>query len=78
MYEKNIINLNQAMKVCAFQNWFHDFEKISISSTFIKIPADVVNYLLDEIIILPKECTLSYSSSDGWNDEDTEDSEVLV
>uniref|UniRef100_A0A1L8DDE0 Uncharacterized protein n=1 Tax=Nyssomyia neivai TaxID=330878 RepID=A0A1L8DDE0_9DIPT len=41
---------------CSFSNWYDKFEKITIKSFLIPIPNHVLDYLRDDIIILPKEC----------------------
>jgi len=61
-----------------FNNWYKSFAKISIKSICIQIPDEVKRYLLDEIIILPKECMTSEQQNqvhEGYEDEDTENSE---
>lgn len=80
MHERSAIaKANRELSVCSFQNWYSSFSKISIRSLCIKIPDDVKQYLLDEIIILPKECMTSEELNqvhEGYEDEDTESSEV--
>ena len=46
-------------KACIFTNWYEDFGKISIRSVALKIPDDVLEYLRNELLILPKECNQS-------------------
>lgn len=69
------------LNACSFHRWYQNYEKISIESTCIQIPANVLRYLLDEIIILPKECTPENElnvTHEGYEDEDTEDVEVCL
>lgn len=54
------------------------FQKIMPDSICIPLSDKIVNYLLDEIIILPKECYASDSGVDKENDEDDSDDEDAV
>lgn len=79
--ESEIQQCWRELNACSFQRWYHNYEKISIESTCLKIPANVVRYLLDEIIILPKECTPENElnvTHEGYEDEDTENVEVCL
>lgn len=65
------------LRACAYTNWCKKFRKITFDSVCIPLPDEIVKYLLDEIIILPKEC---YSNDDAKafgneneNDANTED-----
>lgn len=82
MHERSAIaKANSELGVCSFQNWYKSFAKISIKSICIKIPDEVRRYLLDEIIILPKECMSTEQLNEvheGYEDEDTEDTEVRL
>ncbi|XP_031638096.1 cell division cycle protein 123 homolog, partial [Contarinia nasturtii] len=49
------------LRACAYTNWYKKFRKITFESICIPLPKEIVQYLLDEIIILPKEC---YSNDD--------------
>lgn len=57
MHEKNQ-ELKECidLRACSFVNWYNKFHKITLQSVCVPLPDDIVNYLLDEIIILPKEC----------------------
>lgn len=80
MHERSAIaRANSELSACSFNNWYKSFSKISIKSICIKIPDEVKRYLLDEIIILPKECMTTEQQNQvhvGYEDEDTENSEV--
>lgn len=80
MHERSAIaKASSELSICSFQNWYKSFSKISIKSICIKIPDEVKRYLLDEIIILPKECMTTEQQNqvhEGYEDEDTENSEV--
>lgn len=82
MHERSAIaKTGSDLGACSFQNWYKSFAKISIKSICIKIPDEVKHYLLDEIIILPKECMSSDQLNqvhEGYEDEDTENSEVCL
>lgn len=79
------------LRACSYVNWYHKFHKISLQSVCVPLPDDIVNYLLDEIIVLPKECyareqsasvaaSLSYSgvpSSFDAGDDDSTGTEVI-
>jgi hypothetical protein len=65
------------LKECSFVNWHQQFEKLSYDAEIVKIPADVLEYLNDEIIILPKEChNFDDDPSSGFDDADTEEVEI--
>lgn len=77
--------VQRELSACSYTNWYKDYEKVSIESTVLPIPANVLQYLLDEIIILPKECTppapligggQQIESNAGYEDEDTEETEA--
>lgn len=57
MHEKNQ-ELKECidLRACSFVNWYNKFHKVALQSVCVPLPDDIVNYLLDEIIILPKEC----------------------
>lgn len=57
------------LRTCAYFNWCEKFSKITVKFDIIPIPKDVVEYLKDEIIILPKECyKLDEEAEDEGND----------
>ena len=79
MHDLEELDMLMKYQSCSFQTWYNEFEKISIPSTAIKVPINVVDYLLDEIIILPKECMQADASTLGYEDDDTEEAnEVIV
>lgn len=83
MHEKNAqlkesIDLNE----CSYINWHKTFDKITPRSICVPLPSDILDYLLDEMIILPKECyekqqntveastsSKTFDSSDDGNDD---------
>lgn len=80
------------LRECSYVNWYKKFHKIALRSVCIPLPEEIVNYLLDEIIILPKECYarqrttsdagISHSGEpsvfDGNNDDDGDSTETEV
>lgn len=67
---------------CSYHSWYEDFRKNCIKSIVLPIPRDVLNYLKQDLFVLPVECTPaggSSSSSDyvgektDFDDDDTED-----
>lgn len=64
---------------CSYQNWYEQFSTITLKSVFVPIPQTIIDYLLDEIIILPKEC---YGENDQsfctGNNATVEDDELNV
>lgn len=90
MYEKNQqIKECIDLRACSYVNWYDKFHKISLQSVCVPLSDEIVNYLLDEIIILPKECyartqstsvvVTGYSgapSSFGAGDDDSTGTEV--
>lgn len=68
------------LRACSYSSWYKNFQKISLDSICIPLSDKIVSYLLDEIIILPKEC---YPNDDDEKEEnkedgDDEDEEVVV
>lgn len=73
MLERNSEKKNcDDLRACAFNNWSEKFSKISIESITIPIPNDIVKYLKDEIIILPKEC-YDNEPENNYDEEDDND-----
>lgn len=71
-----MLDKSRAKQICSFDRWYSDFKKISIKSHCIDIPPDVLQYLRDDIIVLPKECQTRVAPShlgDDFQDEDTEE-----
>uniref|UniRef100_A0A336LZQ5 CSON005131 protein n=1 Tax=Culicoides sonorensis TaxID=179676 RepID=A0A336LZQ5_CULSO len=68
------------LKNFSFPEWYKDFKKISIRSHIVQIPENVLEYLRDEMIVLPKECQENENSTknigDDYLDEDTEETET--
>lgn len=61
------------LQACAYPNWCTQFTKITLKSVCIPLPEQIVKYLLDEIIILPKECyndDIEETGDDANDDED--------
>ena len=48
---------------CSYHNWHEDYKKHCIKSHCLPIPDDVLNYLKQDLFVLPKECKVSSSSS---------------
>lgn len=65
MQEKTFNEYEQLM-ACSFVNWHRIFDKIAFESVVVEIPEHIVQYLLEEMIILPAECQ---QSPDGIEDE---------
>lgn len=65
----------QPLTACAHTAWYPQFEKISIRSLALAIPRDVQQYLLDDPIILPRECDsrLEASTTEPFSDDDSVD-----
>lgn len=60
------------LRACAYTNWYKKFRKITFDSVCISLSDVLIKYLLDEIIILPKEC---YNNTDEVNNDDDDDDE---
>lgn len=75
------------LRSCSFASWYAKFAKITFKSIRIPIPANVLEYILDDVFVLPKECNATSTadaarsceagSSDN-KDWDSEDSEIEV
>lgn len=75
MLERNsVMQKCDDLRACAYYNWFEDFSKITIKSVIIPIPTEIVEYLKDEIIILPKEC---YDNETAETQDQHEDDDAL-
>lgn len=70
---------------CSYQNWIEAFRKNAIKSFVLPIPSEVLNYLKQDLFVLPKECNPTAGSSSAtqfvgekidFDDEDTEDIET--
>lgn len=80
-------NIELEQVACMLVNWYDQFKKNTIKSYIIPIPEDVIIYLRQDLVILPKECSNTTSSTDTktkhfnsyddqFSDED-EDDEIL-
>lgn len=58
------------LRACSYSNWYKKFQKITPDSISIPLSDTIVSYLLDEIIILPKEC---YANNNDDDDDDVEE-----
>ena len=69
---------------CSYQNWYEDFRKNAIKSFVLPIPSEVLNYLKQDLFVLPKECTPVGGSSgasyvgeeSNFDDDDAERNDV--
>lgn len=55
---------------CSIENWYEDFQDVTIRTNIVKIPQDVLSYFRDDLMILPKECYLD--ENDEWSDDEDE------
>lgn len=76
MLEKSKLRLQK--KICSFDNWYGDFKKISITSHYIEIPLDVLQYLRDDIIVLPKECQTRVETNQLGEDYQEDDTQETI
>lgn len=58
-------------QACSIENWYEDFQDVSIRTNIVKIPKEVLNYLRDDLMVLPKECYAT--ENDEWEDEEDDD-----
>uniref|UniRef100_A0A182NU75 Uncharacterized protein n=1 Tax=Anopheles dirus TaxID=7168 RepID=A0A182NU75_9DIPT len=84
-------NIELERQACMHVNWYELFRKNTIRSCIIPVPADVLAYLRQDMLILPKECSnfTDVSTGDGFqtthydafsdqfgdNDSDADDTE---
>lgn len=67
------------LRACAYTNWYDKFQKLTFDSVCIRLSDEIVNYLLDEIIILPKECYMNeIKCTDVEDEDDDSDDDALV
>lgn len=55
---------------CSIENWYEDFQDVTIRTNIVKIPQDVLNYFRDDLMVLPKECYVD--ENDEWSDDEDE------
>uniref|UniRef100_A0A1B0D129 Uncharacterized protein n=1 Tax=Phlebotomus papatasi TaxID=29031 RepID=A0A1B0D129_PHLPP len=55
---------------CSFNNWYSQFEKITIKSFIVPIPNHVLDYLRDDMIIMPRECLDPTEDDDDASEEE--------
>lgn len=81
MHEKNqIVKQCIDLRACSYPNWYRTFRKIALKSICVPIPEEIVKYLLDEIIILPKECYANQRDSEpdtAFEGDDDADDDAL-
>ncbi|XP_055691843.1 cell division cycle protein 123 homolog [Lutzomyia longipalpis] len=65
------------LEACSFGNWYEKFEKITIKSFLLPIPNDILDYLRDDIIILPRECLPETEEEEEETIEEEEDSSTV-
>lgn len=53
------------LKSCSFTSWYSKFSKITFKSIRIPIPANIVEYILDDVFVLPKECNATADLNTG-------------
>lgn len=63
------------LKECSIQKWYNAYKKISIKTYIVPIPPNLVEYMQDEMIVLPKECETQNDTAlgDDYLDEDTKE-----
>uniref|UniRef100_A0A8D8GFX3 Cell division cycle protein 123 homolog n=1 Tax=Culex pipiens TaxID=7175 RepID=A0A8D8GFX3_CULPI len=79
-------NIELEKAACMLVNWYDQFRKNTIKTQIVPVPDDVLEYLRQDLVILPKECSVLSSSDTSktkhfntYNDEfsDDEDEEEL-
>ncbi|XP_058062020.1 cell division cycle protein 123 homolog isoform X1 [Anopheles bellator] len=64
-----IRNIELEKKACMIVNWYDLFRKNTIKACIVPVPADVVEYLRQDMLILPAECSnisSNVSASEGY------------
>lgn len=76
-------NIELEKAECMFVNWYEQLKKNTIKSYVIPIPDDVLAYLRQDLVILPKECSQLHSSEDtktkhfnSYDDQFSDDDEA--
>lgn len=62
---------------CSIENWYEDFQDVTIRSNIVKLPRDVLNYFRSDVMILPSECYAHQAENGDWS-EDEDDEAVQV
>ena len=59
---------------CSFAAWYPNFKQVTIESTILALPKDVLKYLMsDDSLVLPADETKGVTSNDDKNDLDSND-----
>lgn len=66
-----IMDSSALYEACSIENWYEDFQDVTIRTNIVKIPRNVLNYFRDDLMVLPKECYAEVV--DEWSDEEGED-----
>lgn len=54
---------------CSFQNWYFDFQKVTMKSIILPLPDGFSQYMLKDGIVLPQSSNLSYEVDQNSSDE---------
>lgn len=75
-------NIELEKAACMLVNWYDQFRKNTIKAQIVPVPDDVLEYLRQDLVILPKECSVLSSSDTSktkhfntYNDEFSDDEE---
>lgn len=56
---------------CSIENWYEDFQDVTIRTNIVKIPKNVLSYFRADFMVLPSEC---YSTeNEEWSEDEDED-----
>lgn len=56
------------MELCSYINWHSYFHELTFKSVCIPLPDEIVEYFIEEVIILPEEC---YEEEKDFDNLDT-------
>lgn len=77
-------NIELEKAACMLVNWYDQLKKNTIKSYIIPIPDDVLAYLRQDMVILPKECSILHTSEtnkissydDQFSDDEDEEADL--
>lgn len=59
---------------CSIENWYEDFQDVTIPTNIVKIPQNVLQYLRADAMILPSECYTEQQVENGdWSEDEDDD-----
>lgn len=58
---------------CSIENWYEDFQDVTLRTNIVKIPQNVLSYFRADEMILPSECYAAQAENGDWSEDEDED-----